>query len=521
MENNYVAAVDLGTTKVIIAVARRVERGKVEIVAIKEHASKGVIKGDLKNNEQAYASLSEVKRQIEEELEITISEVYIGISGQHIECAKATGGIFVQGSEQQVSEVKAVDVKRLVDEMYNSALPAGKSIISVLPQTYKVDDEAEILEPIGMEGKRLEAEFNIIMGEVAAIDRIKRCFKRAEMEVKGIVLQPLASSWAILSEDEKELGVAVVDIGGGTTDLCIYHDKIIRHIAVLPIGGSEVNKDIKSYGILDRHLEKLKTSFGEAIAEKAADQKFVTIPSVSGQAPKEISIRALAAIIEARMCDIIEFVAEQIEKSGYGSKLGAGIVLTGGGSTLKNIELLFRKKLAMEVRVASPSQHITEESLEKVAAPRLSTIAGILIDSLRNGKTTQIVSTKVEEEPVPVSIPVPVAEPQKFERKEEEKRESEHKPVFEQPVQPAQPAQPEVEQTQSRELSAEDAERQKRAYEAGLEAEDEPYDDEEPPVEPAEPPFGTRVKKPGIFKSIKNVFGRMFEPDEVDADDSY
>lgn len=505
MENNYVAAVDLGTTKVVIAVGRRAEKNKVEIVAVKEHISKGVIKGDLRNNEQAFQALSEVKAMIEDELGISISEVFIGISGQHIKCTRATGYVFVQNSDSSISEVSSADVKRLVDDMYNSALPVGQSIITVLPQMYKIDDECDITEPVGMEGKRLEAQFNLIVGEDAAIDRIRRCFDRAGMEVDGITLQPLASSYAVLSEDEKELGVAVVDIGGGTTDLCIYHDKVIRHIAVLPIGGNEVNKDIKSYGILDRHLEKLKTMFGEAVAERAADQKFVTIPSVSGQAPKEISVKALADIIEARMYDIIDFVAAQIDKCGYKGKLGAGIVLTGGGSTLKNLDILFRRQIGCEVRVGMPNQGITPESLEKVASPKYSTIAGILIEAIRSGKSAYIEQRSELEHSVARDDDATTTA-QGAENYSANKSTNTH---------------PTNSTYSDQEVDAEAIDAHRRAYEAGQIAEqyeEEYYDEQDQDEE-----FATEDRKPkkGMVGRLKGVFGRIFESDEIDAEDNY
>ncbi len=501
MENNYVVAIDLGTTKVVAAVGRKVEKNKVEIVAIKQSASKGIIKGDLRNNKDAYLALSEVKEQIEEELGITISEVYIGISGQHIKCTRASGYVFVHNSEQAVSEVSVDDVKRLESDMYNSALPVGQSIISVLPQTYKIDDEPDIIEPVGMEGKRLEAEFNLIVGDDAAIERIKRCFARAEMTVKGITLQPLASSYAVLSEDEKELGVAVVDIGGGTTDICIYHDKIIRHIAVLPIGGNEINRDIKSHGILDRHLEKLKTMFGEAVAERAPEQKFVTIPSISGQAPKEISVRALAGIIEARMYDIIDFVADQIEKCGLKGKLGAGLVITGGGAALKNIDLLFKKQLGGEVRIAVPTQHIAAESLENVASPKYSTITGILIDAIKSNKYSMFegefkrpqqnaATEEVNNNLTPEQQAASVLEAQ---RRAYEANQAAQNNSYQQQQQ----------------------QQEEQYYDEDVEEEDEQrYDDEE---------FSTENRKPkkGFFRSLKGAFGKMFEPDEVDAEDNY
>ncbi len=483
MENSYVAAVDLGTTKVIIAVARRVEKNKVEIIDVREHQSKGIVKGDLRNNEQAFNALSEVKRQIEEELDITITEVVIGISGQHIQCAKAPGSIFVQNSEKAISEVTSEDVKRLVDQMYNSAIPAGKSIITVLPQSYTVDGEIDILEPVGMEGKKLEAEFNLIMGEITAIERIKRCFTRAEMEVLSITLQPLASSYAVLSEDEKELGVAVVDIGGGTTDLCIYHDKIVRHIAVLPVGGDEINKDIKSYGILDRHLEKLKTLYGEAVADVAPEQKFITIQTVSGQAPKEISLKALAAIIESRMYDIIDFVSAQIEQAGFKDKLGAGIVLTGGGSLLKNIEMLFRKQLSYDVRVGKPTQMLTEDSLAKVDSPHYSTIAGILIDAVRSGKVSKIYSNAPHSE-------------------QDNRAKDEYIGYQDE---------------------ATAVEAQRRAYEETTLGEqyEDGYDGDYGDDPGGEIIEEDRKPRKGMFGKIKGAFGKMFEPEEVDTEDNY
>lgn len=389
-KNEYVAAVDLGTTKVIIAIGRRAEKNKVEIVALKEIASAGVIKGDLRNIEQASRALKDVKARIESEMGVTIHDVVVGISGQHIKCTPATGYVFVQNSDREVSEVCEADVKRLKDDMRNTAIPLGQTIITVLPQAYTLDEETDITEPVGMEGRRLEAKFNLIVGEDASIERIRRCFLRVGLSVTGIVLQPLASAEAVLSEDEKELGVAVVDIGGGTTDLCIYYDKVIRHIAVIPIGGNIINRDIKAYGILERHVEKLKVSFGEAISDRAPGEKYINIPSVSGQAPKEIAIKALAGIIEARMMDIIDYVMLEIEKCGCKGKLGAGIVLTGGGATLKNLDLLFKHQLGMEVRVASPMMHLTTESVELVSSPKYSTVTGLIIDGVRGGRFSYV-----------------------------------------------------------------------------------------------------------------------------------
>lgn len=241
-----------------------------------------------------------------------------------------------------------------------------------------------------MEGRKLEAKFNVIIGEETAIERIRRCFQRVGLKLAGIILQPLASAEAVLSDDEKELGVAVVDIGGGTTDICVYYDKVIRHLAVIPIGGNIINKDIRAYGILERYVEKLKTSFGEAVAERTPGDKYINIPSVNGQAPKEIAVRTLAGIIEARMYDIIDYVKLEIERCGYKGRLGAGIVLTGGGANLKNLDLLFKMHTGMDVRVAQPVTYVAADSAELVSGPKYSTLTGIILDAVRKGNYTEI-----------------------------------------------------------------------------------------------------------------------------------
>lgn len=499
-QKEYVAAVDLGTTKVVIAVACRADKNKVEIVAIKELPSQGILKGDVRNSEQASKVIKEVKAKIEAQMNVEIREVYIGISGQHIRCSKATGYVFVQNSDREVSEVNEVDVKRLRDDMKNTVIPIGQSIIAVLPQAYTLDDETDITEPVGMEGKRLEARFNLIVGEDAAIDRIRRTFQRAGLNVAGIILQPLASSEAVLNEDEKELGVAVVDIGGGTTDICIYYDKIIRHIAVIPIGGNIINRDIKAYGILERHVEKLKVSFGEAIADKAQSEKYINIPSVSGQAPKEISVKTLAGIIEARMQDIIDYVDSEIDKCGLKNKLGAGIVLTGGGSSLKNLDQLFKLKLGYEVRVATPTMHLTPETVEKVATPRYATITGLLVDAVRSGKFTDIT---LFETPIVAQNEAPIA------------------PTAPQITQPST-------QTSKQYFAAEHTQVQQPSNSAyskeqyvdpDQSADQEQYYDE-PEEGYVEEEITTVTKGKGVFGRFKKVFNNMFV-EEVDDDENY
>ncbi|MFI3294532.1 MAG: cell division protein FtsA [Rikenellaceae bacterium] len=496
--NKYIAAVDLGTTKVAIAVGRKAENNKIEILSVKEVHSEGVIKGDLKNLEQAASAIREVKAQIEKELSLTLSQVLVGISGQHIKCINDTGNVFVRNSNQGISEITAEDVQNLISLMHRKSVGVGKTIINVLPQIYKVDEESDISEPVGMEGKRLEAKFNIIVGEESAIERVRRCFERVGMQMIEPVLQPLASAEAVLSEDEKELGVAVIDIGGGTTDLCIYYDKIIRHIAVIPIGGNIVNKDIKSIGVLNKHIEKLKTTFGEAIASKTPAEKYIKLRPVSGQPAKEVPLRTLACIIEARMYDIIDLVKIEIERGTAGVKLGAGIVLTGGGANLKNLDLLFRSKLQTEVRVASPTTQLTAESLEKVASPKFSTLSGIMVDALRRNVYTdvEVIEQPVVVEPVAAApTPTPETTPYQQESLQQNQMEGDMEGYNQQEY-----AQDEYNQggynTQGGYAADE------------YEGYEDDYDDE---------PTVTKRKR-GLFSKLRDKFSKMVSDEEIDDD---
>lgn len=499
--NEYVAAVDLGTTKVVMAVGRKAEKNKIEIVALKEVASTGVMKGDLKNIEQASQVLREVKAKLEQELGIVVREAYVGVSGQHIQCNRTQGYVTVQNvTDTGVTEVRRGDVERLIDDQRNASLPAGKTIISILPQSYTLDGEDDISEPVGMEGRKLEAKFNVIIGEETAIERIRRCFQRVGLKLAGIVLQPLASAEAVLSDDEKELGVAVIDIGGGTTDICIYYDKVIRHLAVIPIGGNIINKDIRAYGILERYVEKLKTSFGEAVAERTPGDKYINIPSVNGQAPKEIAVKTLAGIIEARMYDIIDYVKLEIERCGFKGRLGAGIVLTGGGANLKNLDLLFKMHTGMDVRVAQPVTYVVAESAELVSAPKYSTLTGIILDAVRKGNYTEI-----DEQAQPAQT-----------------MSGEQQPLQNQPM---------GQQQAPYGYNAGDAYGQYDAYNS---PQQQPYSDqagENSYAQPEEysgdgyaddyaPEEELRVRKPKLSERMKRMFSSMFS-EEVDDDDNY
>ncbi len=505
MDNNeYVAAVDLGTTKVVMAVGRKAEKNKIEIVALKEVASNGVMKGDLKNIEQASQVLREVKTRLEQELGIVVREAYVGVSGQHIQCNRTQGYVTVQNmTDAGVTEVRRSDVERLIEDQRNASLPAGKTIISILPQSYILDGEDDISEPVGMEGRKLEAKFNVIIGEETAIERIRRCFQRVGLNLAGIVLQPLASAEAVLSDDEKELGVAVVDIGGGTTDICVYYDKVIRHLAVIPIGGNIINKDIRAYGILERYVEKLKTSFGEAVADRTPGDKYINIPSVNGQAPKEIAVKALAGIIEARMCDVIDYVKIEIERCGFKGRLGAGIVLTGGGANLKNLDQLFKMHTGMDVRIAQPVTYVVADSVELISAPKYSTLTGIVLDAVRKGNYTEIDAAEPAQAPQgePQNAGVAAGGDDYYHPAGQQNGRSAAGGGYDSSYTP--------------EADTYDSGQQEGGYEPDYGPDDDEWEGDYPPEEEL------RVRRPKFSERLKRWIGDMFTGEEVDDDDNY
>lgn len=280
-------------------------------------------------------------------------------------------------------EITRDDLQNLIDDMHKIPVDVGEEILHVLPQSYIVDSETGVKNPVGMFGKRLEANFHIVIGQISSARNIEKCINRVGLDVKQLVLEPLASSAAVLTNDEKEAGVALVDIGGGTTDVAVYYDEVIRHTAVIPFGGNVITRDIKEgCAILQRQAESLKVQFGSALGDLAQEDKVVTIPGISGREPKEISFRSLAYIIQSRMEEIIDAVSYEIENSGYMDKLSAGIVLTGGGSMLKHLSQLVKFKTGMDVRIGFPGEMMAANSSDEINQPMFATSVGLLIKGL-------------------------------------------------------------------------------------------------------------------------------------------
>ncbi|RLD97043.1 MAG: cell division protein FtsA [Bacteroidetes bacterium] len=400
-----VAAVDIGTTKIVSLVGRLNDLGKLEVLGISQTPSKGVKRGVVLNIEETVNAIQTTTSEAVEQSGINFNEVFVGIAGQHIKSVRNRGYI---NRDTYDDEITKEDVQHLIDDMYKIPVDVGEEIIHVLPQSYIVDNETGVKNPIGVFGKRLEANFHIVIGQISSARNIEKCINRVGLDVKQLVLEPLASSAAVLTEDEKEAGVALVDIGGGTTDVAVYYDDVIRHTAVIPFGGNVITRDIKEgCAILQRQAESLKLQFGSALGDLAQEDKVVTIPGISGRDPKEISFRSLAYIIQSRMEEIIDAVTFEIENSGYMDKLSAGIVLTGGGSMLKHLNQLVKFKTGMDVRIGFPGDKMAADSIQEINQPMFSTSVGLLIKGLEyyEEKEEEMViksAVEVEDQFVPV-----------------------------------------------------------------------------------------------------------------------
>ena len=376
-DQNIIVGLDIGTTKICAIVGRKNEYGKLEVLGMGKAVSDGVIRGIVTNIDKTVNSIQKAVAGAEEQSGIDIGVVNVGIAGQHIRSSVHHGSIIRDSIDD---EITIEDVNRLTNDMYKIVIPPGSEIIHVMPQDYIVDYEDGIKDPVGMSGIRLEADFHVITAQTNAINNINKCVRRAGLEIDNLVLEPLASSLAVLSEEEKEAGVCLVDIGGGTTDIAIFHENIIRHTSVIPFGGNIITNDIKDgCNVLNHQAELLKTRFGQALAEMANENEIVSIPGLKNRDPKEISIKNLAGIIEARMEEIIEMVHTKIITSGFENKLAGGIVVTGGGSQLISLKQLFEYMTGQDVRVGYPNEHLGKSKVDIIKSPMYATSVGLVL----------------------------------------------------------------------------------------------------------------------------------------------
>lgn len=382
MENNdIVVGLDIGTTKICTIVGRKNEFGKIDILGYGKSESLGVTRGVVTNIVNTIQSIRASVEEASNKSDVDIKAVHVGIAGQHIKSLQHRG---MRTRNTLDDEIAQKDIDAIVEDMYRLAIPAGEEIIHVIPQEFIVDSEQGIKNPIGMSGIRLEANCHIITGQVTAAKNIYKCVMRADLSTQGLFLEPLASSDAVLTEEEKEAGVVLVDIGGGTTDIAIFQDGVIRHTAVIPFGGNVITDDIKEgCTIIRSHAELLKIKFGSALASENQENEIVSIPGLRGREPKEISVRNLASIIQARMEEIIENVYYEIRNSGYEKKLIAGIVITGGGAQLRHTVQLVEFITGMDTRIGYPNEHLAKGS-DELKSPMYATGVGLVIKGFQD-----------------------------------------------------------------------------------------------------------------------------------------
>ena len=395
-KSEIIVGLDIGTTKITTLVGRKDQHGKLEILGTGKSISNGVMRGVVANIDKTVSSIKLAVDMAERESGLSISEVYVGIAGQHIKSLQHRGDMVREDIDDEISRT---DLDKLISQMYKLVTMPGEEVIHVIPQEYTIDGEDEILDPKGMAGVRIEANFHVITAKIAAVKNIYRCVRKAGLVPKNLILEPFASAVATLDQDELNEGVCLVDIGGGTTDVAIFLDGIIRHTAVIPFGGNVITKDIKTgIQILEKQAEMLKIKFGSAMAESAKENVIVSIPGLRGKESKEVSVKNLSAIIEARMKEIIELVNHQINNSGYKDSLMTGIVLTGGGSQLRNLPQLFSYITGKEVRIGLPNEHLGSDSRSVIKSPIYSTGVGLVQKGFEEVNWDEVVSEEKEDE---------------------------------------------------------------------------------------------------------------------------
>ena len=375
-KSEIIVGLDIGTTKITVLVGKKDQFGKLDILGIGKAISNGVMRGVVANIDKTVSSIKIAVAQAELESGVKIDEVYVGIVVNTLKSLQHRGEMV---RDEIIEEISKDDLDKLNDNMFKLVTIPGEEVIHVIPQEYTIDGEDFIQDPKGMAGVKIEANFHIITGKVAAVKNIMRCVKKAGLTPKNLILEPFASAVAVLDNDELQEGVCLVDIGGGTTDVAIFLDGIIRHTSVIPFGGKVITKDIKQgLQILEKQAEMLKIKFGSAMSSYTKENVIISIPGLRGKEPKEVSVKNLSSIIESRMKEIIDLVNYQIKSSGFHDKLMTGIVITGGGSKLRNLPQLVSYVTGKEVRVGYPNEHLGGDSKSMIKSPIFSTGVGLV-----------------------------------------------------------------------------------------------------------------------------------------------
>ncbi|HLK30697.1 MAG TPA: cell division protein FtsA [Puia sp.] len=399
-EQPIIVGLDIGTTKIAAIAGRKNEFGKLEILGFGRANSNGVKHGQVLNIDE---TIKAIKMALDNcyasNPNLAISEVYVGIAGHHIKSLQTRGDIVRQQTDDEITQR---EIDQLIADQYKTYIPAGDQIIDVIPQEFTVDNFQNIVSPIGYGGVKVGANFHIITGDKNAIRNINRAVEKSGLHTKDLVLQPLASAAAVMGQEDLEAGVAIVDIGGGTTDLAVFYEGILKHTAVIPFGGENITNDIKTgLGVLKTQAEQMKVQFGSALANEAKNNAFITIPGLRGMPAKEISVKNLANIIQARMNEIMDFVTYHLKQVGLDNKmLNGGIVLTGGGSQLKHLIQLTEYITGLNARIGFPTEHLTAGHIEELAKPTYSTCIGLILkgysDYEHNRKQFEQSHVKVE-----------------------------------------------------------------------------------------------------------------------------
>ena len=375
-----VVGLDIGTTKICAIVGKHNEFGKINILGVGKAESDGVSRGVVVNIDKTVQAIREAIAEAEKQSGIKIEVVHVGIAGEHVRSMQHKGIITLNNPDFEITQE---EVYRLQEDMFKIATQPGTEIIHVLPQEYAVDNQTGIPDPIGMSGVRLEGNFHIVTGQTTAANNIYKCVVRAGLEVAELILEPLASGAAVLTEEEKEAGVCLVDIGGGTTDIAVFESNIIRHTAVIPFGGNIVTEDIKQgFKVMKKHAEQLKIQHGSALADAVTEDVVISIPGPRDRPAKEIHKSMLARVIQSRIEEVMEFVAAEIKNSGFEDKLVAGIVITGGGSQLQHMKQAVEYVTGVDTRIGLPGEHLASGLVEEVNFPMYATGTGLVIMGL-------------------------------------------------------------------------------------------------------------------------------------------
>jgi len=376
-----VVGLDIGTNNVRVVVGKNGKNGVLEILGYGTAVSDGVIRGVITNIDKAAISIENAVKEAELKSNISIKVVNVNLVDRFVTGAIHKGGITRETVDK---EIAVVDVVKLTKDMYRIVSPPGNEIIHVTPQNYDVDYGEKVKDPVGMFGVKLEADFHIITASSNAINNIYKCIRRTSLEVENIIYKPLAASLSVLSTEEKESGVCLIDIGGGTISLAIFHESIMCHCASLPFGSDVVSTDIK-YGcmVTNYQAELLKTKFGQAIANKNSSNEIIRVAGLRNRPMKELSVFNLSTIIEARIEEIISFINTEIVESGHYNKLVGGIVISGGGAELKSIDKLFENISEINTRIGYPNENINHHNDNEIQSPAFATVTGLALAGIK------------------------------------------------------------------------------------------------------------------------------------------